>query len=107
MIKASHFEVDRIGRYKLENNDEVNEWIKALNQSEELALHRECASYEPSEDNIFEIIKCQGLPSIHVKNQIGLTAFEYLQMNPNTDFVIDEKKFINRLILELMGEIIT
>ena len=73
----------------------------------EFALHRECASHEPSEDNIHEIIKHHGLPSIHVKNQIGITAFEYLEKNPYADFEIDEHELMKRLVLDLMGEIIT
>ena len=81
LIKASRFETDEYDYYQ-NHDDEVNEWIKNLNQDEEFALNRECASYEPSDDNIYEIIKQQGLSSIHVKNQIGLTAFEYLHKNP-------------------------
>ena len=84
---------------------EVNDWIQNLHQEEEFALHRECASYEPSEDIMYEIIKRRGLSSIHVKNTIGLTAFEYLQKNPYTD--INEQKLIKRLVLDLMGELIT
>ncbi|GFH57103.1 hypothetical protein CTEN210_13579 [Chaetoceros tenuissimus] len=104
LIKASPFETNRRDEY--DNNDEVNEWIKGLNQNEEFALHRECATYEPSENAIFEIVKHQGLRSIHVKNQIGLTGFEYLQKNPYTDIELDQQKLINRLVLDLMGEII-
>ena len=96
LIKASRFETDEY----------VNEWIKNLNRDEEFALHRECASYEPSDDHIYEIIKQQGLSSIHVKNQIGLTAFEYLHKHPYADIEIEEQKLINRLVLELMGEVI-
>jgi hypothetical protein len=105
-IKASPFEVDENGYY-YDHNEEVNEWIKNLNQAEEFALHRECASIEPpSEENIYEIINHQGLPSIHVKNEIGLTAFEYLQKNPYTENQIDQHKLIKRYILDLMEEII-
>merc|ERR1711976_437055 len=106
MGKASHFETDRWGQYKRENNDEVHEWIKSINQNEELALHRECASMEPSKDAIYEIIKHRGLLSTHVKNKIGVTAFEYLEKNPYTDIKIDEHKLINRVVLHLMGEIV-
>ncbi|GFH56407.1 leucine-rich repeat domain-containing protein [Chaetoceros tenuissimus] len=102
LIQASPFETDKYGNY---DQDDVNEWIKTLNQDEELALHRECASMEPSKDNIYEIIKHRGLPSIYVTNQIGLTAFEYLEKNPYTDIEINEHKLIKRLVLDLMGEI--
>jgi len=102
-FKTSPF-ANEFGSY---NEERVSEWIKNVNEDEEFALHRECASYEPSENNIYEIIKRQGLSSIHVKNQIGLTAFEYLEKNPYTDIKIDEHKLIKKLVLVLMGEIIT
>ncbi|GFH57099.1 hypothetical protein CTEN210_13575 [Chaetoceros tenuissimus] len=104
LARTSPFRTLQDGDYSVyQNNDEINEWIKNINQNEEFALHRECASYEPSENAIFEIVKHQGLPSIHVKNQIGLTGFEYLQKNPYAN--VNEQKLINRLILDLMGEI--
>ena len=105
LIEASPFEIDGWGEY--DNNDEANSWIRNINQNEEFALHRECASIEPSEDNIYQIIKRQGLSSIHVKNQIGFTALEYLEKNPFVDSEITEQNLINRYVLDLMGEIIT
>ena len=84
--------------------DKVKEWIKHLNQHQEFSLHRECASIEPSEDNIVEIIKQQGL---RVKNKIGLTALEYLEQNPYAaENQIDQHKLMKKLVLGLMGEII-
>merc|ERR1711971_767064 len=107
LIEASHFETDEYGYYNIAvSNDRVNEWIKDLNQAPEFTLHRECAFIEPSEDNIYEIIKQQGLPSIHVKNQIGVTSFDYLQNNPYAENHIDQHKLMMRLVLDLMGEII-
>jgi hypothetical protein len=85
--------------------DEVTDFIGPFNQDEKLALHRECASFEPSEDSIYAIFKRQVYSSIHIKNKIGLTAFEYLEKNPYTE--ITEQKLINRYVLDLMGEIIT
>ena len=105
LIKKSLFETYKFGNDG--NEERVNEWIKNLNQNQEFALHRECKSIEPpTKHNIYEIIKLQGLQSIHVKNQIGVTVFEYLQKNPYTDTAIDEHKLITRLVLDLMGEII-
>lgn len=69
-------------RHTPEISNDIKEWIQNLNQNESFALFRECASFDPSEDKIYEIIKQQGLPLVRVKNQIGLTAFEYLQKNP-------------------------
>ena len=112
LMEASHFEIDisddYLGQHTPEISNDINEWIQnSFNEAESFALYRECASIEPSEDNIYGIIKQQGLPSVRVKNQIGLTAFEYLQKNPYTDLEIDEQKLINRLVLDLMGEIIS
>ena len=87
------------------NDDQVTDFIQPFNQDEKFALHRECASIDFSENNIYEIFKRQGFSSIHIKNKIGLTAFEYLQQNPYTD--ITEQKLINRYVLDLIGEIIT
>ena len=79
-----------------------------LNHAQEFALHRECASIEPpSEDNIYEIIQQKGLPFINTKNEIGVTPLEYLQKNPYTDIEIDQRKLIKRLVLDLVGEIVT
>ena len=45
LIKASHFEIDLaddyLGRHTPEISNDINEWIKNLNQAEEFALHRE------------------------------------------------------------------
>ncbi|GFH52531.1 hypothetical protein CTEN210_09007 [Chaetoceros tenuissimus] len=105
LIEVSPFETNENGDYH-GNNAKVNEWIQNLNQNDEYALHRECASFQPSENDIYEIIKRQGLQFINVKNQIGLTAFECLQKNPYTDVEIDEQKLINKFVLDLLGEII-
>ncbi|GFH56969.1 hypothetical protein CTEN210_13445 [Chaetoceros tenuissimus] len=103
LIEASYFKVDKDGEY--DNNDEVNEWIKLLNQEEEFAIHRECSAYSPpSEERLYEIIKEQGLSSLHTANQIGITALKYLQVNPFFENQIEEKKLINRYVLGLMGE---
>ena len=59
----------------------------------------------PSEDNIYEIIKQQGLPSLQVQNEIGVTALEYLEKNPYTENQINQHKLMKRLIHDLMGEI--
>ena len=105
LSKASPMRTDGRGCYDNRVSDNVNEWIKNLNQAQEFALHRECASIESSEDNIYEIIKQHGLPSIHVKNQIGVTPLEYLEKNPYTENQIDQHKLMKKLVLDLVGEI--
>ena len=74
------------------------------NKEEEFELHRECASCDPSEDVIYGILKERGLSSFNVKNKIGITASRYLDENPFCE--IEEKKLVNRFILDMMGEII-
>ncbi|GFH56953.1 hypothetical protein CTEN210_13429 [Chaetoceros tenuissimus] len=104
LIQASHFDANGRGGYS--NNAEVNEWITHLNQEQEFALHHECASYEPSKDNIYEMIKEQGLSSLNTENKIGITASKYLQENPFFENEVEEKKLINSYVLDLMGEFI-
>ena len=78
---------------------EMNEWSKSMNQSKEFTLHRECASFELSEDKIFEILKERGLSSFNMGNKIGITAARYLEENSFSE--IDEQKLINRDVLDL------
>ena len=107
LMKASPFETTPNGWYEKAVNNDMNKWIKNINQgSEEFALHRECASFCPSEDGIYEMLKRQGLQSfLTTENEIGVTASRYLQENPFSE--IDERKVINRYVLDMIGEIIT
>lgn len=106
LIKASSFELNKYGWiYYYKDRLECNKWIKNINQAGEYALHRECTSFDPSENAIYEILKRQGLASFHLENEIGITASRYLQENPFTQ--IKEQKLINRYVLDLMGEIST
>ncbi|GFH56990.1 predicted protein [Chaetoceros tenuissimus] len=86
------------------NYDKVKQWIKDENMGNEFDLHRECASYNPSEEAIYAILMERGLQSFTLENKIGITPSQYLQENPFSQ--IKEQKMINRLVLELMGEII-
>ncbi|GFH57059.1 hypothetical protein CTEN210_13535 [Chaetoceros tenuissimus] len=104
LIADSHFETDGHLWYNMDDNEEVNEWIQNINQNEEFALHRECASYEPSEDVIYGALKERGVSSFTVENKIGITASRYLDENPFSD--IREQNLINRFVLDMMGEII-
>ena len=100
LLKASTFDPDEEGDY--ENTQEVNAWIKNINDDEEFALHRACSSYNPLTDIIYEIVKRQGLKSFATKNQIGVTPLQYLEGNPFAD--IDQQNLMKRYILEMMGE---
>ena len=70
---------------------------------EEYALHRACASFHPLEDIIHPIVKRQGLSSFHRPNSIGITPLHYLKENPYAE--VDQRKIINRYVLDMMGEI--
>ena len=99
LLKGTTFETDEDGDY--ENTQEVNAWIKNINDEEEYALHRACSSYNPLTDIIYDIVKRQGLKSFATKNQIGVTPLQYLKENPFAN--IDQQNLMKRYILEMMG----
>ena len=83
---------------------QLNEWIKNINNGNDFDLHRECASYDPSEEVILGILKERGLLSFKEENKIGITAARYLEENPFSE--IDEQKLIKKFVLDVMGEVI-
>ena len=90
--------------YNQSNNEEINEWIKNIDNNDEYTLHRACSSFNPSTDIIYKIVKRQGIVSFQKNNEIGITPLQHLKENPFAD--IDQKKLMKRCILEMMGEII-
>ncbi|GFH47477.1 leucine-rich repeat domain-containing protein [Chaetoceros tenuissimus] len=70
--------------------------------SQEYALHRACCSFNPLFVIIYQIIRRNGLQSFKVPNRMGITPLQYLDANPFAR--VDQKKIINRYILEMMGE---
>ncbi|GFH44369.1 hypothetical protein CTEN210_00843 [Chaetoceros tenuissimus] len=82
--------------------NEVNEWLKNIHNSDDFALHRACSSFNPLEDIIYEIVKRQGISSFKKPNSIGITPSQYLQENPYAE--IEERKIVNRYVLDMMGE---
>lgn len=102
LIYSSPFEKDYLGQYE-DNNEEVNEWIKNLNGDEEYALHRACSSFNPIEDILYTIIERQGLRSLHVRNEFGITALDYLVENPFSN--VDQYELINRYVMDMAGEL--
>lgn len=82
---------------------EFNLWIKNINMQEKYALHRLCASWKPSMEQIYQAMKEHGIQIMNQPNELGITPSQYLAANPFSDF--DEQKVINRFILEMMGEI--
>lgn len=100
LIEKSPFPTDIIGSY--ENHEVVNEWIQ--NHLWLFSLHRACASYNPSEEVILEIIRRDGVNAFKKKDNIGVTASQYLSENPFTE--IKEHNIIKRYILDMAGEVI-
>lgn len=82
---------------------EFNLWIKNINMEQKYALHRVCASWKPSIEQIYEAMKEHGMQIMNQPNDLGITPSQYLAANPFSE--IDEKKIINRYILEMMGEL--
>ncbi|GFH47066.1 predicted protein [Chaetoceros tenuissimus] len=84
--------------------EEVNPWIKNLNQNEEYAMHRVCSSFNPLTEIISEIVKRDGLQCFKKENEIGITPVQYLDANPFAE--IDQIAIAKKYILEMMSEIL-
>ena len=104
LVRASAFEISTNGRYDESISENVNEWIRNINEDDnEYALHRSCSSYNPLTDVLYQIVKRKGLISFKKKNEIGITPLEYLAVNPFAEH-IDQKSLVKRYVLEMMGE---
>ena len=99
LFEASPFEVNANYNY-----EEVNEWVKEINEDDEYELHRACSSFNPLIEIIYGIVKRKGLRTLHKKNELGLSPFDYLEANPFTDIQIDQRELMKRYVLEMMGE---
>ncbi|GFH57184.1 hypothetical protein CTEN210_13660 [Chaetoceros tenuissimus] len=86
----------------LELDEEVNTWIKNINNNDEDELHRACSSFNPNNRNILNIVQQQGLKSLKTENMNGITASEYLCANPFAN--ITERMIIETYILKMVGE---
>ena len=105
LMKAAPFTTDDYGGYEDNdaiNDEEVNEWIK--NRNANYPLHRACASFNPLDEVMFDIVKRQGLKEFRRPDSVGVTASQYLSENPFAD--IEEQKMIKRYVLDMMGEVI-
>ena len=103
LIAASSFEINNQGFYQ--NLDEVNQWIKNINQDEIYSPHRACSTVNPPlENDIVATMRRQGLGALREPNSIGVTPLQYLEANPYAD--IDEEKIMKKYILEMMGEVV-
>ena len=102
LFKASPFETDFWGDY--DNTNEVNEWIRHRHADNQFSLHRACASYNPLDEVIFDIVQRQGLSGFKTPDSVGVTPSQYLSQNPFTE--IKEHNIIKRYILEMTGEVV-
>ncbi|GFH50168.1 leucine-rich repeat domain-containing protein [Chaetoceros tenuissimus] len=82
----------------------VHEWVKRINEDDDYELHRACSSFNPMIEIIYGIVKRKGLNSWKMKNELGLTPFDYLDANPFADIAIDQTALMKRYVLEMMGE---
>lgn len=96
LMQRSQFEID--------DGEEVNAWLKEINNDEQFALHRVCSSFRPTLDMILNTMKEKGGPkAFKVENSIGITPSRYLNENPYAD--VKEKEIIEKFILQMMGEL--
>ncbi|GFH59539.1 hypothetical protein CTEN210_16015 [Chaetoceros tenuissimus] len=106
LFVASSFVTNEYGGYY--NREEVNDWIKNVNFSDEFELHQACSSYHTiNQESVYEIIKRKGLKAFQKKNAIGITPSQYLELNPFDPFAeIDQHKIMTQYVLEMMGEVV-
>ena len=102
LIKSSPFQTNDRGEYA--NTNQVNGWIRNRHADNQFSLHRACASYNPLDEVIFNIVKREGIGAFKNPDSVGITPSQYLSLNPFTE--IKEEKIIKRYILEMMGEVV-
>ena len=102
LFEASPFETNTWGSYS--NTNEVNEWIRNRHADNEFSLHRACASYNPLDEVIFDIVRRQGPRGFKKPDSVGVTPSQYLSQNPFTE--IKEHNIIKRYILAMTGEVV-
>ena len=90
--------------YDLARDDEINEWLKNINNDENFALHRACTSFNPLKQVILAIVQAKGLKVFREKNSIGITPSRYLKENPYTE--ITEKQIIHDYLMKMTGDIV-
>ena len=88
------------GRIAASNN--MNQWLKNMNNDSQFTLHRACSSYQPLKEVINAIILQKGLKALREENSAGVTPSRYLQENPYTE--LNEKEIIREYLIKMMGE---
>ncbi|GFH57193.1 hypothetical protein CTEN210_13669 [Chaetoceros tenuissimus] len=102
LIEDSPFHVDENGYYDA-RIEEVNNWIKNINNGDKYSLHRACSSFQPLKDIIMQIIREHGLAAFNIKNDMGITPSQYLKENPYTD--MKEMDIVKEYLMTMMGEL--
>ncbi|GFH57166.1 predicted protein [Chaetoceros tenuissimus] len=81
----------------------MNTWMKNINIGPEFALHRVCASFEPTVEMLVDTMEERGgIKAFQVENSIGVTPSQYLKENPYA--YVSEKEVIEKYVLQMMGE---
>ncbi|GFH44050.1 hypothetical protein CTEN210_00524 [Chaetoceros tenuissimus] len=88
----------------IDHPEEINTWMKNINNHKDYALHRACSSYQPLKEVIMSIIENKGLRAFKTENSIGITPSQYLKENPYTD--VTENDIIHDYLIKMMGEVV-
>ncbi|GFH47151.1 hypothetical protein CTEN210_03626 [Chaetoceros tenuissimus] len=104
LFEASPFETNERGFYSDTTSAQVNTWVKSINISEGLSLHRICSSSNPDMEQVYGYVKEYAFRAMKHPNRIGITPSQYLVANPYSE--IEEGKIVKRYILEMMGEFV-
>ena len=83
-------------------NDEMNQWLKTMNNDDKFSLHRACSSFQPLKEVIHAIIQEKGLKAFREENSAGISPSRYLQENPYTE--LNEKEIIREYLMKMMGK---
>ena len=102
LINDSPFDTNKVGHYS-DRNREVEKWIKNINSDIiKHELHQACSSIRFRKEVIDSIIEDKEIGAFKEKNEIGISASQYLQANPFAD--VKEADIIREYILKKIGE---
>ncbi|GFH43790.1 hypothetical protein CTEN210_00263 [Chaetoceros tenuissimus] len=103
IAKSSPLHVDRNGWYSYSESNDMNEWLRSMNDDDQFNLHRACSSFQPMKQVIYAIILRKGLKAFCEVNCAGITPSKYLGENPYTD--LTEKEIIHDYLMKMIGEV--
>lgn len=98
LIVNSPFHHDFLGEYA----EEAHNWVKNVNTDDRYALHRICCSHQPSIQEIYNIIRENGIGAFNEENMIGITPSKYLNENPFAD--VTEMEIIRSFTMKMMKQ---